>query len=132
FGHRLEELFPNLAVQIIYVLNQLITFGIITMLFAIIFKVLPDAKIKWKDVLMGSLFTAILFMLGKFAITFYIGRSNISTAYGTAGSLVILLVWVYYSSLILYFGAEFTKAYAVHFGKRIYPNEYAVCIKHID
>ena len=116
----------------IYAINLMITFIVITGLFAIIFKVLPDAKIKWRDVIVGAIVTAILFMLGKFGITFYIGKSNIGTTYGTAGSLVVLLVWVYYSAIILYFGAEFTKAYAVHFGNRIYPSQYAVWIKHVD
>ena len=131
-GSKLEQLFPQVAVAIIYTANLLITFVIITLLFAIIFKVLPDAKIKWKDVIIGAVVTSILFMLGKFGISFYIGNSNISTAYGTAGSLVILLIWVYYSSIILYFGAEFTKAYAATYGSRIYPSEYAVWIKHVD
>ena len=101
-------------------------------MFGIIFKVLPDAKIKWKDVIVGAIVTALLFMLGKFGITYYIGSSNIGNAYGAAGSVIILLVWVYYSAIILYFGAEFTKAYATHFGNRIYPNSYAVWIKHVD
>ena len=132
FGDKLERVFPDVAVTIIYSFNMAITFLIITALFAIIFKVLPDAKIKWKDVMVGAIVTAVLFMIGKLGISFYIGRSNISTAYGTAGSLVILLVWVYYSSIILYFGAEFTKAYAAAYGNRIYPSDYAVWIKHID
>ncbi len=131
-GNRLVNIFPNVAVVLIYVLNLVLTFGIITLLFAIIFKVLPDAKIKWKDVLTGAVVTAFLFMLGKFGITFYIRSSNIGSAYGTAGSLVILLLWVYYSAIILYFGAEFTKAYAAAYGNRIYPSNYAVWIKHID
>jgi membrane protein len=131
-GTKLEKVFPQVTVVVLYSINLAITFVVITALFAIIFKVLPDAKIKWKDVMIGSVVTALLFMLGKFGITFYIGKSNISTVYGTAGSLVILLVWVYYSAIILYFGAEFTKAYAAHFGTRIYPNQYAVWIRHID
>ncbi|HYK56683.1 MAG TPA: YihY/virulence factor BrkB family protein [Flavisolibacter sp.] len=131
-GDRLVAIFPNVAVVIIYIVNLLLTFCVITLLFSIIFKVLPDAKIKWKDVLTGSIVTALLFMLGKFGITYYIRSSNIGSAYGTAGSLVILLLWVYYSAIILYFGAEFTKAYAATYGNRIYPSEYAVWIKHID
>lgn len=131
-GGKLEQIFPAVAVNIIYVVNLLLTFITIALLFAIIFKVLPDAKIKWKDVFIGSVVTALLFMIGKFGISFYIGSSNIGTAYGTAGSLVVLLIWVYYSSIILYFGAEFTKAYAANYGGRIYPNQYAVWIKHVD
>lgn len=128
----LIKAFPDLAVFIIYVLNLLITFGVVTLLFAIIFKVLPDAKIRWRDVITGSMVTAVLFMIGKFVITFYIGRSNVSTAYGTAGSLVIILLWIYYSSLILYFGAEFTKAYATTYGGLIQPNHYAVWVKEVE
>jgi membrane protein len=93
---------------------------------------LPDAVIKWKDVIVGSMATAILFMLGKFAISFYIGNSNIGSSYGAAGSIVVLLVWVYYSALILYFGAEFTKAYAACYGSRIIPNKYAVWVKNVE
>ena len=129
---RLQARFPDLTVIIVYIINLLITFIVITGLFTVIFKVLPDAKIKWKDVMVGAMTTAILFMLGKFAITFYIGSTNVGTAYGAAGSFVVLLVWVYYSSLILYFGAEFTKAYAAHFGSRIYPSQYAVWVKNVE
>ncbi|MGZ5191595.1 MAG: YihY/virulence factor BrkB family protein, partial [Flavisolibacter sp.] len=129
---RLQARFPDLTVIIFYILNLLLTFVVISGLFTVIFKVLPDAKIKWKDVMVGAMTTAILFMLGKFAITFYIGRANVGTTYGAAGSLVVLLLWVYYSSVILYFGAEFTKAYAAHFGSRIYPSEYAVWVKHVE
>jgi membrane protein len=132
FGERLESMFPEVAVIVIYIVNLVLTFVVITILFGIIFKVLPDAKIKWKDVIVGAIVTASLFMLGKFGITYYIGSSNIGNAYGAAGSVIILLVWVYYSAIILYFGAEFTKAYATHFGNRIYPNSYAVWIKHLD
>lgn len=129
---RLINRFPGIAVLAFYIFNLLITIGVVTSLFAVIFKVLPDAKIKWKDVWAGAIATAVLFMLGKFAITFYITKSNISSTYGTAGSLVILLVWVYYSSFILYFGAEFTKAWAVKFGNEINPNHYTVFAKTIE
>jgi membrane protein len=128
----LQARFPDLTVIVVYIINLLITFIVITGLFTVIFKVLPDAKIKWRDVMVGAMTTATLFMLGKFAITFYIGSTNIGTTYGAAGSFVVLLVWVYYSSLILYFGAEFTKAYAAHFGSRIYPSQYAVWIKNVE
>lgn len=132
FSNRLLQMFPEIALIIIYVLNLLITFGVVTLLFAIIFKALPDAKIKWRDVMTGAMVTAVLFMIGKFGITFYIGSSNVSSAYGTAGSLVIILLWIYYSSLILYFGAEFTKAYATTYGGLIKPNQYAVWVKQVE
>ena len=131
-SNRLVNVFPDIAVLVIYIINLLITFAVVTLLFAIIFKVLPDAEIKWRDVFTGAMVTAVLFMIGKFGITFYIGTSNVGTTYGTAGSLVIILLWVYYSSIILYFGAEFTKAYATKFGGRIHPNHYAVWIKQVE
>ena len=129
---RLIKQFPGIAVPAFYIFNLVLTIGVVTTLFAVIFKVLPDAKIKWKDVWAGAIATTILFMLGKFAITFYISKSNIGGTYGAAGSLVVLLVWVYYSSFILYFGAEFTKAWAVRFGSEINPNSYTVFAKKIE
>jgi len=129
---RLQAYFHNVAVVTFYIINLIITFGVIATLFAVIFRVLPDAKIKWKDVMAGAIATAVLFMLGKFAISFYISKSNVGSTYGTAGSLVILLVWIYYSSVILYFGAEFTKAYAIKYGDSIRPTDYAVVTKTID
>jgi membrane protein len=131
-NNALKSHFPDVAVTILYILNLLISFGIITSLFLIIFKVLPDAKLQWKDILSGAVTTAILFMLGKFAISFYISKTNIGSTYGTAGSLVVLLVWIYYSAIILYFGAEFTKAYAMEYGNAIHPNSYAVISNKIE
>lgn len=129
---RLIQIFPGSAVYVAYSVNFLLTFFVTTFLFGIIFKVLPDAKIKWKDVLTGALTTALLFMLGKFAITFYLGTKNIGNTYGAAGSIIIILLWVYYSAIILYFGAAFTKHYAQFKGRRIYPNDYAVWTEHIE
>jgi membrane protein len=129
---RLKVQFPDVAVVFFYILNLVISFAVITTLFAVIFKVLPDAKVKWRDVISGSIATALLFMLGKFAISYYISKTNIGSTYGAAGSLVVLMVWIYYSSTILYFGAGFTKAYAVHFGKSIYPNKYAVIATTVE
>ena len=102
---------------------------IITLLFAIIFKTLPDGNIKWKDALVGASSTAILFMIGKFGIGFYLGSSTVATVYGAAGSIIIILLWVYYFAIILYFGAEYTKVYARAFGGSIKPNEYSVEIQ---
>lgn len=129
---RLKIQFPGVAVVFFYVLNLVISFLVITSLFAVIFKVLPDAKIRWRDVIAGSIATALLFMLGKLGISYYISKTNIGSTYGAAGSLVVLMVWVYYSSMILYFGAEFTKAYAINFGKSIYPNEYAIVATTVE
>jgi membrane protein len=128
FGDRLAHYFPNLTLYVFHVVNYLLTFGIITLLFAIIFKVLPDARIKWKDVTVGAVFTAFLFILGKLAITFYLGKSTLGVAYGAAGSIIIILIWVYYSSIILYFGAEFTQVYARTHGGEITPSAYSVLV----
>lgn len=131
-GDHLKHIFPGVTVIVFYIFNAIFSFLIITLLFAIIFKVLPDVRIKWKDVLAGSVMTAFLFMLGKFGISFYIGKSHIGTTYGTAGALIVILLWVYYSSIILYFGAEFTKAFALVTGSKIYPAEYAVNTESVE
>jgi membrane protein len=125
----LAILFPKDAVIFFYVINILIVFVITTLLFSIIFKTLPDGKIALRDCITGASFTAILFMVGKFAIGFYLGSYNIASVYGAAGSIILILVWVYYSAIILYFGAEFTKVYAQTHGKKIIPNEYSIQIK---
>ncbi|MBO9682019.1 MAG: YihY/virulence factor BrkB family protein, partial [Flavisolibacter sp.] len=130
--NQLQRLFPQVTIVLVYIVNQLVILGITTLLFAVIFKVLPDARIKWRDVMAGAFATSLLFMLGKFVITFYINHSSVGTAYGAAGSLVVILLWVYYSSAILFFGAEFTKAYAAKHGSRIYPNQYAVWVKVVE
>ena len=126
---RLKLYFPESTVYLFYILNILIVFMIITLLFAIIFKTLPDGNIKWKDALVGASSTAILFMIGKFGIGFYLGSSTVATVYGAAGSIIIILLWVYYFAIILYFGAEYTKVYARAFGGSIKPNEYSVEIQ---
>ena len=131
-GNRLQLRFPGLSVVIIYIINTFITIGITTFIFAVIFKVLPDAKIKWKDVLIGAIATMILFLLGKFGISFYISKSNVGSTYGATGSLIVIMLWVYYSAIILYFGAEFTKFYAVHVGDEIKPAEYAVTVEQVE
>jgi membrane protein len=102
-------------------LNVVLSFLIITGLFALIFKVLPDAHIAWPDVWMGAALTSVLFTVGKFAIGLYLGKTNVASGFGAAGSLVIVLVWVYYSAQILLYGAEFTQVYANRVGKRIHP-----------
>jgi membrane protein len=132
FNAKIQQLFPHFAVYAFYIINLVLMLAIITTLFATIFKVLPDARIRLKDVTVGSVFTTLLFMLGKFAIGLYLGNSNVGSAYGAAGSVIIILVWVYYSAIILFFGAEFTRVFANKFGRPIQPNEYAVFIEHVD
>jgi len=109
-----------------HVLNVILSFAIITLLFALMFKYLPDAKIAWKDVWLGAAITAALFTLGKFALGLYLGKSSVGSSYGAVGSLVVLLVWVYYSAQILFFGAEFTQVWANRFGSHVAPDEDAV------
>ena len=113
---------PSVALQ---ALNFVISFVITALLFTLIYKVLPDVTVKWKDVWIGGAVTALLFSLGRFLIGFYLGRGSVSSAYGAAGSLVIILLWIYYSSQILFFGAEFTKVFANTFGSHIKPSPHA-------
>ena len=127
----LRARYPDVTVVVFYIINLLLTLTISTIIFAVIFKVLPDARIRWRDVIAGAITTAILFMLGKFGISLYISQTKVGSTYGAAGSLVILIVWVYYSSIMLYLGAEFTKAYALEYGDDIHPNDYAVTTKEV-
>ena len=108
--------------------NFAISFGFISLLFALIYKYLPDVKIRWKDVWVGAIITALLFTLGKFAIGFYLGRGSLGSSYGAAGSLIVFLAWVFYSAQILLFGAEFTQVYARKYGRKICPNRHAELI----
>jgi membrane protein len=127
-SERLKVLFPDATVYIFYVLNLVMIFVIIACLFAVIFKVLPDATIRWRDAFIGASLTAFLFILGKFLISFYLGQSNIGVTYGAAASVIIILLWVYYSSIILFFGAEFTHVYALNYGGGVVPDSTAVFI----
>lgn len=111
------------------IINIGVTFLVIATLFGIIFKYLPDVKIRWRDVRTGAVFTAILFMLGKYLIGIYIGTMKISSTYGAAGSIIIIFVWIYYTSALLYLGAEFTQVYAEFTGCKIEPADYAVAIE---
>lgn len=120
-GEAVGEFIPGASHTILLVAENLVTFVVVAGLFATIFKVLPDAKIAWKDVAVGALVTALLFTLGKFALGFYLGRSNPGEAFGAAGSLALVLVWIYYSSMIVLFGAEFTQQWAIHRGSGIEP-----------
>jgi len=106
--------------------NELFSFVVIASLFAVMFKLLPDARIAWSDVWAGALATALLFVLGKNVIGFYLGRTDPGNAYGAAGSLAVVLIWVYYSSMILLFGAEFTRGWAERYGSGVKPEKGAV------
>ena len=129
-GDKLESFLPSgLSEPLLQVVNLVISFGVIVLLFAALFKVLPDAQISWRSVWVGAAVTAALFVLGKFLIGFYLGRTNPGQAYGAAGSLAVLLLWVYYSALILLLGAEFTETWAMRRGEGIEPEPGAVRVK---
>lgn len=124
--------FPDVTVTLLNIANIVLSFVVITVLFGVIFKVLPDAKIAWKDVRMGAIFTSCLFLLGRFLIGLYLETTGAANPYGAAGSLIVILLWVYYTAIILYFGAEFTKTYAEYVGARIEPADYAVYVEEIE
>jgi membrane protein len=127
-GNWVMNHWPNIVLIIFYVLNFIISFGVVMLLFALLFKILPDVKIQWKYLWWGSILTAFLFILGKTAIGFYLSKTNPGSAYGAAGSIVLILLWVSYSSMILFYGAEFTRAYADYFNGKVSPTEVAVKI----
>ena len=130
-SERLHRFLGDSNAILLKVTNIGLLYIVVTFLFAVIYKVLPDARIHWKDALRGAGFTGVLFLIGKFLIGYYLGSSKSITTYGAAASLIILLSWVYYSSIILYFGAEFTKVYALRWGKGITIFDTAVYIvKH--
>jgi len=112
--------------------NLAVTFIVISALFSIIFKFLPDVKIRWKDVRTGAFFTAVLFMIGQYGINLYIQYTAKSSAYGAAGSILVVMLWIYYTAVILYIGAEFTQVYAEAIGCKIEPADYAVSIKQTE
>lgn len=132
FQTRLMVILPDITVEIINVINFVITFFVVSFLFAIIFKFLPDVKIEWKNVRSGAFFTAILFILGKYAIGVYIETTGTASTYGAAGSIIVILVWIYYTSAILYFGAEFTQVYTEYSCGHIEPAEYAVSVEQVE
>ena len=117
----------DLPVDFLQIANFVVSFIVITLLFAMTYRILPDVKIEWRDVWLGSILTALLFVVGKTLIGFYLGRTGVASAYGAAGSLVVILLWVYYSALIFFFGAEFTRVHSRQFrATRAKPEEGAV------
>ncbi|TYR34193.1 YihY/virulence factor BrkB family protein [Sphingobacterium phlebotomi] len=128
-GDFLSEYIPNINLQMIGLINTGVSFLIIATLFACVFAFLPDAKTRFRDVLWGAIFTALLFLLGKSLISWYLSSNVTASSFGAAGSIIILLSFVYYSAAILYFGAEFTKHYAIKYGRGVRPNSYAVRVE---
>jgi membrane protein len=120
---------PDLMLFLFQFINFLISFVIITVLFALMYKILPDARIKWKDVCVGAMVTTLLFILGKFGLGVYFGKAEPGSTYGAAGSIILVMLWVSYSCMIVFFGAEFTKQFATHFGKGIEPSKDAILVE---
>ncbi|NJN09179.1 MAG: YihY/virulence factor BrkB family protein [Richelia sp. RM2_1_2] len=112
--------------------NFIISFAVITLLFALIYKVMPDAKIAWNDVWIGSAITSLLFVIGKYLLGLYLGNGSFGSAYGAAGSLIVLLAWINYAAQIIFFGAEFTQVYASKYGSHIVPDENSMRVPEID
>lgn len=121
----LQRILPEFMLVLIHIINLVVSIGIITVLFALIYKVLPDVVMKWRFVWLGALVTAILFTIGKFALGFYFGKAEPGSTYGAAGSVILIMLWVNYSALIMLFGAEFTQVYARRKGERIEPSSHA-------
>ncbi|WP_374689575.1 YihY/virulence factor BrkB family protein [Promineifilum sp.] len=111
---------------LLWILNFIISFGVYTLLFALMFKTIPDVEMTWRDVLVGAALTAVLFKLGEYALSFYFERSDPTSAFGAAGSIILLLLWVYYSAQILFFGAEFTEVYTKEYGSGMRPQPGAI------
>ena len=128
FSHYVQSMLPG-GIIVAMAVYLLFDFAVIVLLFAIIFKFLPDVNIQWRDVWIGAVMTAVLFGVGKWALGFYLGSGTAGSAYGAASSLITLLLWVYYSSQILLFGAEFTQVYAERAGRGAKPDEYAVRVQ---
>lgn len=129
---RLLANYPDIAASLVKAAGVIINMVVTAFIFAFIFKVLPDAKIKIKDVFVGAIVTTVLFLAGQWGISFYIGIANVGTVYGAAAFMAILVTWIYYSAIIIYIGAEFTEAWANEMGGRIFPDEFAVATRTIE
>lgn len=126
FSIWIQQFWSESVLNFFKVFNAIFSFGIITILFAMMFKILPDAKIKWRSVWIGAVVTSLLFVIGKSALGLYFGKANPGSGYGTAGSIILILLWTSYSSMIVFFGAEFTKVFSDHYFGVAPPNEIAI------
>ncbi|WP_029905035.1 YihY/virulence factor BrkB family protein [Prevotella sp. 10(H)] len=124
--------YPDIAESLVKAVGILLNVGVTAVIFVMIFKILPDAKIKSKDVVVGALVTTLLFLVGQWAISFYISIADVGSVYGAAAFMAILVTWIYYSAIIIYIGAEFTESWANEMGGRIFPDEFAVTTKIIE
>jgi membrane protein len=131
FSQYVQSVLPG-GIVVAVTVYLVFDFAVVVLLFAMIFKFLPDVKIQWRDVWIGAVMTGILFGIGKWLLGFYLGSGAAGSAYGAASSLITLLLWVYYSSQILLFGAEFTQVYAAQAGRAFKPSEYAVRVKRTE
>jgi membrane protein len=129
FTGYLQRLLPDVGLIAIRLVDVTLSLVVTTLLFGMIYRFLPDAIIRWRDVGIGAFITAVLFIVGKYLISFYIAKSDPGSAFGAAGSAIVLLVWIYYSSLILFFGAEFTQEFADAYGQKVQPRSYAVRVE---
>ncbi len=129
FTGYLQRILPDIGLIAIRLVDIVLSLVVTTVLFGMIYRFLPDAIIRWRDVGIGAFITAVLFILGKYLISFYISKADPGSAFGAAGSAIVLLVWIYYSSLIIFFGAEFTQEFADAYGQKVQPRAYAVRIE---
>lgn len=129
WGKFLIDYFAQAGLLIGFAINRIFIIAVVAVLFTFMFKYLPDGKVKWKDAIKGAVFTSFFFMVGKGVIGYFLGNIQTASSYGAAGSLVVLLLWIYYSSVIIYFGATFTKVYAYLYGGKIIPRSYAVFLE---
>jgi len=127
-GSFLIDLFAGAGVFIAFAINRIFIIAVVAVLFTCMFKYVPDGKVKWNDAIKGAVFTSFFFMVGKGVIGYFLGHIHTASTYGAAGSLVVLLLWIYYSSVIIYFGATFTKVYAYLYGGKVIPRSYAVYV----
>lgn len=131
-GERFLVNYPGVAHPLVKAIGIILNIGVTSIIFTLIFKILPDAKIKSRDVFTGAIVTTLLLLIGQWAISFYISMANLDTVYGAAAFMAVFITWIYYSAIIIYTGAEFTKAWANEMGGKIFPDEYAVATRTIE
>jgi membrane protein len=132
FSNWIEGVFPDVVAYLFYALEVVVSLGVTTVLFALMFKFLPDIKIKFRSVWPGAILTAVLFMVGKYALSIYFGKAEPASVYGAAGSIILVLLWVSYSSMIVFFGAEFTHQFVMYHHERVKPASIAVKTKNAN
>ncbi len=128
FSELIKDYLPDFMMFVFRLLSFIISFAVITVLFMLMFKILPDVRTKWKNVWIGAMITSLLFIAGKFALGLYFGKAEPASVYGAAGSIILIMLWVNYSSMIVFFGAEYTKQFSLYHGEKIEPKKDAVLI----